>query len=34
MPPNTLRQLMGYSSIVTTMDYYVQDVDENKKKEV
>jgi integrase len=25
---------MGHSSIVTTMEYYVQDVDENKKKAV
>jgi integrase len=33
-PPHTLRDLMGHSSIVTTMEYYVQDVDENKKKAV
>ncbi|HML76155.1 MAG TPA: tyrosine-type recombinase/integrase [Anaerohalosphaeraceae bacterium] len=33
-PPHTLRELMGHSSIVTTMEYYVQDVDENKKKAV
>jgi len=33
-PPHTLKELMGHSSIVTTMDYYVQDVDENKKKAV
>ena len=29
-PPQTLKELMGHSSIVTTMEYYVQDTDENK----
>jgi len=29
-PPHTLKELMGHSSIVTTMEFYVQDVDENK----
>ena len=33
-PPHTLKELMGHSSIVTTMEFYVQDVDENKKKAV
>jgi len=33
-PPHTLRELMGHSSIITSMEYYVQDVDENKKKAV
>jgi integrase len=33
-PPHTLKELMGHSSIVTTMDYYIQDVDENKKQAI
>ncbi len=30
IPANTLKDLMGHSSIVTTMEYYVQTLDENK----
>ena len=33
-PPHTLKELLGHSSIVTTMEFYVQDVDENKKKAI
>ena len=33
-PAHTLRSLMGHSSILTTMEFYVQDIDENKKKAV
>jgi len=33
-PPQTLKELMGHSSIVTTMEFYVQDSDENKEKAV
>ncbi len=33
-PANTLKDLMGHSSIVTTMKYYVNSIDENKKKAV
>ena len=31
-PANTLKELMGHSSIVTTMKFYVNSIDENKKK--
>ena len=34
IPANTLKELMGHSSIVTTMKYYVNSIDENKKKAV
>ena len=30
IPANTLKDLMGHSSIVTTMEYYVKTLDENK----
>jgi len=30
-PANTLKDLMGHSSIVTTMKYYVNSIDENKR---
>jgi len=30
IPANTLKDLMGHSSIVTTMEYYVKILDENK----
>ena len=33
-PANTLKELMGHSSIVTTMKFYVNSIDENKKKAV
>jgi len=33
-PANTLKDLMGHSSIVTTMKFYVNSIDENKKKAV
>lgn len=31
IPPHTLKDLMGHSSSVTTMEYYVKTLDENKK---
>ncbi|HEG42425.1 hypothetical protein LCGC14_2908350 [marine sediment metagenome] len=34
IPVNTLKDLMGHSSIVTTMKFYVNSIDENKKKAV
>ena len=33
-PPQTLKQLMGHSSITTTMNYYVQNTDANMRKAV
>lgn len=33
-PMQTLKDLMGHSSIVTTMEYYVNSVDANKLKAV
>ena len=33
-PANTLKELMGHSSIVTTMKFYINSIDENKKKAV
>ncbi len=33
-PAHTLQSLMGHSSIETTLKFYVQDSDENKKKAV
>jgi integrase len=33
-PPHTLRDLMGHSSINTTMTFYIKSTDENKKKAV
>jgi hypothetical protein len=33
-PANTLKELMGHSSIVTTMKFYVNSIDANKKKAV
>jgi integrase len=30
IPANTLKDLMGHSSIVTTMEFYVKTLDENK----
>ena len=33
-PTNTLRDLMGHSSVVTSMLFYVGSIDENKKKAV
>jgi len=31
-PPKTLQEWMGHSSLNVTMNYYVQNLDENKKK--
>ena len=33
-PANTLKELMGHSSIITTMKFYVNSIDANKKKAV
>ena len=33
-PAHTLRDLMGHSSIATTMKFYIKTTDENKKKVV
>ena len=33
-PVHTLKELMGHSSISTTMKFYVKSTDENKKKAV
>ena len=33
-PANTLKDLMGHSSIITSMKFYVNSIDENKKKAV
>ena len=33
-PVHTVKDLMGHSSITTTIQYYVQSIDENKKKAV
>ena len=33
-PPLRIKELMGHSSILTSMDYYIQDVDENKKQAI
>jgi hypothetical protein len=33
-PANTLKDLMGHSSIITSMKFYVCSIDENKKKAV
>lgn len=33
-PANTLKDLMGHSSIITSMQFYVSSVDENKRKAV
>jgi len=31
IPVNTLKDLMGHSSVVTTMEFYIKTLDENKK---
>ena len=31
-PPKTLQEWMGHSSLSVTMNFYVQNLDENKKK--
>jgi len=33
-PVHTLKELMGHSSITTTMKFYIKSTDENKKKAV
>jgi integrase len=33
-PANTLQELMGHSSVITSMKFYVNSIDENKKKAV
>jgi integrase len=34
IPVNTLKDLLGHSSVAVTMSYYVSSLDENKKKAV
>ena len=33
-PANTLKELMGHSSVLTSMQFYVSSIDENKKKAI
>ena len=33
-PANTLKELMGHSFVVTSIKFYVNSIDENKKKVV